>query len=386
VERKRRAVENLAAGWKIRVILSIFLLLVSLRLRADPNRCEICGGRFGDTIYTKTDSITHEKKYMCYACASWPDDCYICGLPARQNSLELPDGRFLCARDSKAVVLDDRKALRICNEAREALDRLLARFTTFPGTNVDVEIVDRVNLMELFKVPGNDFACPNVLGYTQFTTNEDNLEITISLMSGLLPAEFKSTVAHEYTHCWVFENVSPKRRKALNRSAEEGFCELISYLLMDAQREEGQKRVILGNAYSRGQIQMFIEAEKRYGLDDVLEWMKHGVDAQLKDPAKVRDLETPRLERPAPATNAAVYVYEPPPAPDTLILRSVSWIRNQPLAVINDRTLGVGESAKVRLGKTNVLVRCLAITNDSARIQLVGSGEEQKLFLKTNAR
>jgi hypothetical protein len=155
---------------------------------------------------------------------------------------------------------------------------------------------------------------------------------------------------------------------------------------MDAQREEGQKRVILGNAYSRGQIQMFIEAEKRYGLDDVLEWMKHGVDAQLKDPAKVRDLETPRLERPAPATNAAVYVYEPPPAPDTLILRSVSWIRNQPLAVINDRTLGVGESAKVRLGKTNVLVRCLAITNDSARIQLVGSGEEQKLFLKTNAR
>jgi hypothetical protein len=42
----------------------------------------------------------------------------------------------------------------------------------------------------------------------------------------------------------------------------------------------------------------------------------------------------------------------------------------------------VNEQGKVRVGNTNVTVRCLAIREDALRIQIVGSGEERELRLK----
>ena len=36
----------------------------------------------------------------------------------------------------------------------------------------------------------------------------------------------------------------------------------------------------------------------------------------------------------------------------------------------------------MRLGTTNLTIRCLAIRQDSLRIRIVGSGEEQELRLK----
>src|SRR4051812_34901446 len=62
---------------------------------ADPDHCGICGKGLGPTIYRTMDHVTHEKVFMCYACAVCPDECYICGLPAVLNSVKLVDGRFL---------------------------------------------------------------------------------------------------------------------------------------------------------------------------------------------------------------------------------------------------------------------------------------------------
>jgi hypothetical protein len=46
----------------------------------------------------------------------------------------------------------------------------------------------------------------------------------------------------------------------------------------------------------------------------------------------------------------------------------------------------VNEEGKVRVGRTNVAIRCLAIRQDSVRIRIVGSGEERELRLKTVPR
>jgi hypothetical protein len=370
-------------AWLAAVLTFLFLAVPS---PANARRCETCDGPFGDIIYTMTDKVTREKRWVCATCAEWPDNCFICGLPVRKNFTAIPDGRFVCERDVKTAVLDETKAKQICNESREALDRLLARFTAIPGTNVEVDVVDRVNLMELFKVPGNDFGCPNILGYTQIMTNGNRVHYSISLMSALPRAEFKAVCAHEYAHCWVFENVSAERRKTLGHNAHEGFCELLAYLLMDAQREEEQKRAILENAYSRGQIHVFVEAEKRYGLYDVLDWMKYGIEAQLKNAAQIRDIELPRSAPRGPITNAPVYARERRPAPETLVLQGVSGTEKRRLALINYQTFAAGESGKVPLGKTNVVIRCLAIADRSARVQIAGSTEELVLYLKSDAR
>jgi hypothetical protein len=333
------------------------------------------------------DSVTGEKKQVCQDCATLSTVCFICGLPVKTNYTELPDGRILCARDAATAVLDEDEAKRICREAKDSLDRLFSRFLDFPQTNVTVVIVDRVHLQELFKFAGHDYVCPNVWGYMETRTNRHHPEHRISLLSGLPLASFQATCAHEYTHAWLNENLSPQRMKSLSRDANEGFCELVSYRLMEAQNAEAQKKLILSNAYTRGQIHLFLEAERLYGFNDIVDWMKFGADDRLlgDDLRRVRNLELPRAAA-RPATNPPFYNPAPSPVPDALVLRGIYWAREQPLAIINNRTLGVNEEGKVRVGKTNVTLRCLAIRQDSVRIRLAGSGEERELRLKTLPR
>jgi DNA-directed RNA polymerase subunit N (RpoN/RPB10) len=356
-----------------------------LAVAADPNRCAVCGVALSGTVYTYTDKVTNEKKQVCHDCSVLSEECFICGLPVKTDYKKLPDGRFLCQRDAKRAVLDEDEAKRVCGEAKEAIDRLFSRFLVFPTTNVDTAVVDRVNLQELFKYPGRDYQCPNVLGYIQSKTNAlGEIRHEISLLSGLPLAEFKAVVAHEYSHSWQFENVPAARKKTLGHDANEGFCELIAYLLMDSQSEAEQMKAIRANAYTRGQIDLFIEAERQFGLNQIIEWMKYGSDALLHadDLNRIRNIETPRAVVPS-VTILPTYRAKPVrTVPDALVLRGISWAQDRPLAVINDRTFEIKEQGKVRVGKTNVMVRCLEIRTNSVLVQTQGSADKQELFLR----
>jgi len=99
------------------------------------------------------------------------------------------------------------------------------------------------------------------------------------------------------------------------------------------------------------------------------------------DLRRVRDIELPRVAA-GPATNFSAYGLKSTPIPDTLVLKGISWVQPRPVAMINNRTLGVNEQGRVRIGKTNVTVRCLSIQPESVRIRIVGSGEERELRLR----
>ncbi len=363
------------------VACTCFWLAVSVSA-ADPEHCAICGKRLQETVYKITDKSTHEKLFVCYACAICPDERYICGLPVPSSPLKLSDGRFLCARDAKTAIMDEKKAQEMCEEIREKLDRQFSRFLTLPSTNVTVALVDRVNLYDEFSVTGGNFECPDILGYIHSDTNTPGMTHKISIMSAMPKAQFQATCAHEYGHAWVFENVLSARRKTLDRDAHEGFCELLAWLLMRSLHEEDQQAKMLRNSYTRGQIDLFIAAEKTYGLNDILEWMRWGVNGRLKaaDLSDVRNVEIPRAKS-IEATNVLVYGVKPIAAPTTLVLKGISLAQNRPLALINDQSLSPGESARVRVGTSNVLVRCLTIGARSARFQLVDSGQELELRL-----
>ena len=193
------------------LLVSLVLLLPFIAMAGD--RCAICGEEITGTVYLLTDKLTREKKHFCSDCAHLADACFVCGLPVQKDYVRLPDGRLLCARDAKQAVLDSSDAKRICSEVREDLDKLFSRFVTFP-TNVAIAVVDRVNLLALFKIPGNDFECPNVLGYFRATANRQHqVRHQISLMSALRAAELKATCAHEYSHAWVFDNLIPRKKR-----------------------------------------------------------------------------------------------------------------------------------------------------------------------------
>jgi hypothetical protein len=156
---------------------------------------------------------------------------------------------------------------------------------------------------------------------------------------------------------------------------------------MEAQNEQAQNKLILSNAYTRGQIHLFLEADKLYGFNDIVDWMKYGTDDRLVGDGlrRVRNVELPRATA-KPATNSPAYKLAPSVVPDALVLRGIYWAQERPAAIINNRILGVNEEGKVRVGKTNVTIRCLAIHQDSVRIRIIGSGEERELRLKTAPR
>jgi len=367
------------------MLWGITFLCLSLAARAD-DRCAICGKPIYGTIHVVTDKVTGQKEEICADCIKLPT-CYICGMPVK-DGLQLPDGRWLCARDAKTVVLKKDDILQISGQVKDDLDRLFARFTTFPE-NVDVIVIDRIDVNSMFDTEGNAFESPDLLGCIRPETEGGQKRYKMSVLTGMPQAQVKETCAHEYSHAWVGENVSKERHARLARDAEEGFCEMVGYLLMDSQNEELEKKRVLQNHYTRGQVELFIEAEQRFGLDEVLDWMKYGVAPKLEagHVDEIRDVQMPSASSTAggsavfPAANQALT--KPAPAPTTIKLEGISW-GNRPTAIINGHTFEANDLDRVRLGNTNVTIRCLEIRQRSVCIQFPASGKEQELLLPSN--
>ena len=88
---------------------------------ADP--CAVCGKEIEDAVSTWEDKVTGVKRRLCVECTELPNACYLCSLPVLRNYLTLPDGRTLCERDARTVVLDDDEASGICERVKADLDR-----------------------------------------------------------------------------------------------------------------------------------------------------------------------------------------------------------------------------------------------------------------------
>ena len=361
-------------------LLLLGLVFIATVVQAGTNVCEICGGPLGSEAFLLQDKVTMAKVQVCRECALSGTTCFFCGLPARKNTTELSDGRIICERDSAEAVLTKEEGLRICRDTRHALSQLFSASMVFPEKNVSVAMVDRVNLQELFRYPGNDYTCPNVWGYFRAETNRATRRFEISLLIGLPLQSFRATCAHEYGHAWLTENLPAARKKSISKDAQEGFCELIAFLLMDAENEEGQKQVIKQNNYTRGQIHLLIEAEQRYRINEVIRWVMYGKDDKLSadDPNRIRNIQVPTVTQAASQSVLSSAVQEEPRA---LTLKAIFWRPDKPVALINDQSFRPLQEAEMRLNGTNATVRCLEIKKDIVRILIVGTGEEKELRL-----
>jgi thioredoxin-related protein len=75
-----------------------------------------------------------------------------------------------------------------------------------------------------------------------------------------------------------------------------------------------------------------------------------------------------------------------PPAPPQrfteLVLKSISGTKNRRFALINNQTLTVGESARVKLEDSEVKVRCLEIRDRSIVVAVDGQERSREIFLR----
>jgi hypothetical protein len=369
--------------WQRRNLSIILAMMVVAVIVIGPlparagDRCEICRLEISGTMYRAEDQVTHGKYFACAACLKLPDVCYLCSRPVRKDFTVLPDGRVVCDRDGRNVIIDDQVAAELCAQVKADLDRQFSRFLELPETNVTVGLMDRVRLQELYKIIGKDYACPDTRGLTETRTNAGQRQFVISILSGQIRDDLLTTCVHEHAHTWIIENVPPERQNRIGRDAVEGFCELLAYLYAEDQGLSKGLTNILRNHYTRGQINLFLEAHKRYGLQDIIDWMKMGEDPLLRseDLSRVRRLEenppppgvvvktTPQVEP------TAISKPKPQLLPTSLLLQGIAWSKVGPLATVNDRNLTRNETVTIQLRSGPMRVRCVEIQPHSVVLE-----------------
>jgi len=360
-------------------------MLFASAAKAEILTCYVCGVPILGHFYWIEDKVDGQTKRICPACEAIQSRCYLCGMPVVDGFKRLPDGRFICARDLKTVVESDEEAKEICHGVKDDLDRLLSRYLTYPpDNNIVLSLVDKYHLDNLFSAPGNESSCVSVYGATSTHTLPGQKFVhTVDILSCLQKPRLMAVCAHEYTHTWMNENLSQQRRINLNKNTVEGFCELVAYIYMDSLHEDAEVANIKRNNYTVGQILVLIEAYDKYGFNTVMEWMKNGEDTTLT----ADNLDRVRILKDgvAPLTFAApalVYGTAPAVAPTNLVLKSISGSGQHRFAMINSTTFETMERGKVRVGQTNVTVRCVEIRGDSVTIQVDDSPDKKQLFLR----
>jgi hypothetical protein len=366
-------------GWLI-------LLAFTCALPAEELTCAICGKPIVTTFYYIVDQITGVTNNVCADCAKL-DRCFACGLPVKDDATHLTDGRILCARDARDAVQSEDEARGICKQTKDDLDRLFSRYLTFPDDNVEVSIVDKFHLQNLFHAPGFHADGSTVYGATSSNPLSDGkLHHTIDLLSFLSRSRLMAVCAHEYTHTWMNQNLKTVRNLSLDRNTVEGFCELIAYKYMESRQDTLEMQNIKSNTYTQGQIDVLLAADDKYGFNTVVEWMQNGEDSRLD----LDNLDRVRAVQDAPYTAlkspSVVWTVVPPPPPTavpaTLVLKGISGTPQERFALINNATFETMEKGRVRVGHTNILIRCLEIRDDSVIIQVDGATEKKQLFLK----
>ena len=328
------------------------------------------------------DPIRQIKRHICLACTKSKVVCSACGLAANPKTLrKLEDGRVLCEWDVQGAVLTEQQAREIFHEVKRDVQRMLAHWPPLPDANITAYLVNRDDFIKEFQRKPSVDEPEKLLGLTHSTTADGtNYEHRIYLLSGVLKPQFMATCAHEYTHTWLNEHGNKTR--TLNKDTIEGFCELMAWKYVAGRNDKAEMNRILENSYTRGQVHALIAVEQRYQFYRVIDWIHRGEDSWLdKDkPERLLALKA------APDSETAIEpLWErtivPTAVPDKLVLRSLSGAASRRLALINNQTLAKGEEARVRVGRTNVLVRCLEIRERSTLLRIGGQPQSVELFL-----
>lgn len=362
----------------LRSIWSILWLVAAVRLaQAEPGPiCVSCQQPVAGAFYKVRSPAWGEQQTVCAECVKLDTRCFLCNLPVKSNCLRLDDGRLLCPREAAAGIFSPADAARIFESTKRELVRLLAGAGAHPDRNCTLSLVDSRQLARLKHALPSIHDESRTLGLTHTRRlGPDRFEHAIYVVSGLGPARLAAVCAHEYAHAWLHENLPPDR--ALHRDTIEGFCELVAYKLMVERKEDVEQKVILANAYTAGQVELFVQAEDRFQFFRVIDWIKNGADASLveSNTSRLLHLES----RPEPAVTWQPQVATPVPA--ALVLKGISGSARRRFALINDRTFEKNELGRVRVGVSNVTLRCLDIRDHSVVIQISGANDKTELRL-----
>jgi len=356
----------------------VVLLLSMVFARAD--NCFSCAQPLLYGHYTMQSTGFLDPQLVCKTCYDIKERCALCRLPSTKMTT-LPDGRLLCRFHAGAAVLKDRDAIRIFESAKREVFPILNGLGKLPTRNVSVHLADANKMTMLRRQLGPAQAGYDTMGLTHSSRSpQGEWSHHIFLLTGLPESKLIAVMAHEYTHVWLNENLPEDRKVQVD--TVEGFCELVSHKVTQQRRDALEQRVIQENAYSKGQVSLLLQAQDQHQFHRVVNWMLHGTEpAMTANNLNRISKETAAPARPAGPVPLPQAVATP--VPDELTLKGISGVPGRYFALINDKTLTVNDTARVRVGQETVSVRCLKISSDSVTLQVKGQAEPVTLRLRT---
>ncbi len=368
----------IVAGMRVALLFILGLLAGNLPAAEYSGLCLACGQTVRGRAYFYISPYSKENLPVCPDCAESTLHCDICLMPLRTNYTALNDGRVLCQADYPKAVLSQDEARRIFEEVKRNLARLFEGEGVRPESNLRVYMVDRPEMERLVRTHLSPQKITMALGLTRSKHRRaGEFQHDIYLLSGQRRSRVQAVSAHEYTHAWLNQNLEERRQ--LHKDTVEAFCDLVAHNLMTELGDSFEPQRIRDFSYPNDQIKAMLAAQEKHSFYYVLKWMKSGREEKLA-PDKLDGVlalqESPVQWSWLPQVQ--------PTAPDRLIVKSISGRPGRQFVLVNNQTLASGELAKVRVGKTNVAVRCLSVTERSVMVQVGGTNVE--LFLETHGK
>ncbi|MGB0581560.1 MAG: protein DA1 [Limisphaerales bacterium] len=350
-------------------LFSILLLWLALNFsvssgQAQPNlKCVVCDNPPPGRTFWK-----HTHGTICRDCVRLDLKCDICGLPIKADYLKTKDGRYICKFEKDDVVVDEKEAMMIYDQAVSSVLYVSGNAMALRGPKPDVRLfdIDYWNSGQSLRRGG--FSQSRIAG-RRITHN-------IILLSGLPKDELVSVSAHEYTHLWINENKKPNRE--IEKDTIEGLCELVAYKVCERAGFTNQLARIKKNPYTNGRILTMLEAERQNGFARVLEWVRTGTSATMN----VRNLPrapgvatTPRTSRPPvrSATRAQPRTSSPKtasPPSSGLKITSIARTNRGYRAQINGVLFYRGDLKRITYNGRPVNLHCLRVTENSATVSV----------------
>jgi hypothetical protein len=340
--------------------------------KSDPLQEAMKAGAFASTaVWTNSDpNYTNHLPVgvylnVCDKCHRIPEHCYICSLPINDKAKGFctSDGRWICPRDVRTVVLDEDGARTLFDSARQTAVDIIGGFFALKHPNVNVHVTDVFDR----KMGGNAL---HTMAISKTTDTGSDLVHYVSVYTARPTHEAFYSCVHEYTHLWISEN---RGKHVIEQYTEEAICELVAYKVAEARGDATQMKAILANTYTRGRIKDLVQYAADEDLNSVINWVRNGTERTLAEgvaTAAAQRAKPPETPLDVQVAEAQLARSRSKPRIESLGLNGIIRTPKGTIILLNGGLiLGKGESGMLKLNGEQSRIRCVDIMKDSAVVQ-----------------
>jgi hypothetical protein len=305
----------------------------------------------------------HRHGVICPECKQRELRCDHCGLPIIDNYLKTRDGRYICKFEKDDVVVDEKQAKLLFDQAVKSLLYISGNVMRLRGPAPDVRLFDIDYWNNDSSMRRGGFSQTRQAG-TRYTHN-------VVLLSGLPKDELVSVCAHEYTHLWINENRKSERK--IENNTIEAICELAAYKVATRAGFTNQLERIEKNPYTQGRIDDLLAADRKFGFFKVLEWVRTGRNATVSidaSPPAASARSAPAPSRPSATTSAS--------SAAGLSLAAIIRTSRGYRAQINGVFFYTGDLKRITYNGRPANLQCLRISEDGVMVS-INRGKPQLL-------